>query len=161
VTSDFVDTLAIHRLNPALKGIDGFKIDLSDALRFAFENREPWCIETQRERRLRPREATAYLLSQPTCEHLVPDGLKAFLASLNKPTASEGNSPAKPKRRRRRPKFDPIVEQMRSMDQSELRGAMEKRLEHKFGASRDTVRKARDEVLGLTKSRTTKTTIDS
>jgi hypothetical protein len=153
--SDFVHTLAIHRLQPSLEGVEGYKRDLSHALNFAFENREPWCIEAQVERRLRPREAAAYLLSQPTCEHLVPAGLKAFLGSLGAPVVAEKNSPADCRPRQRRQKLDPIIEQMRLMNPAELKREKEKNLAISFGVSRDTVRKARNEVLGLTKSRST------
>jgi hypothetical protein len=77
----------------------------------------------------------------------VPDGLKAFFSSLNAPIVPQKN-PARSRRRQSRPKFDEIATKMRSMDEVELRDATEKSLAHKFGASRDTVRRARKEVLG-------------
>jgi hypothetical protein len=161
--SNFVHTLAIHRLHPSLVGVEGYKLDLSHALNFAFENGEPWCIETRDERRLRPREAAEYLMSQPKCEHLVPPGLKAFLASRNAALVPQRPNGAPDfKQPRSRPKFSKIVEDMRSMNRAELKSETEKSLAHRFGASRDTVRRARQEVLAeVDQSRSTKATIDS
>jgi hypothetical protein len=168
--SDFIDTLAIHRLNPGLEGCDGFARDLSHALNFAIENGEAWIIRAKDELRLRPRDAAAYLLSQPQCEHLVPESLKIFLESQKSPTAAPAASSMLGSKQRSQPKRNKIKERMREWlreghSPAELRDEKEKGLANLFGGrdgeSRDVYRKARDELLAeVGQSRSTKTTND-
>jgi len=160
--SKFVHRLVIHFLTPSEDG-DYYKRDLEVALHTAAVNGESWFIEVPgKECKLRPRDAAQWLLSMPKREHLVPVGLRAFLED-SQTSATADPAPivaAKSRRKGKRPKSDAIIARMRTMDPDKLTELREKQLAAEFGASRDTCRKARDEVLS-TKSRSTKTTNDS
>jgi len=139
--SSFVHTLAIHFLGPDLPYSDFYEPELRDALDIARENGELWFIDVpDKERRLRPREAAAYLLSQPTKEHLVPSGLKAFLQS-------EVQTAPRQRRRSSPPKTDPMIEKMRKMDRAALKSLTQKEMAARFGAARSTCENARKKVL--------------
>jgi hypothetical protein len=161
----FMRMLLVHHLTPDRIGRDAHERDLQYALDCAHENGEPWCIAAEitntgdlarkyrqmvkagiKERRMRPREAAAYLLSQPRHEHLVPAGLKAFLRS-------QKTAAAAPKKKRHRPKVDPVkilmAEMLRTgeLTHAKLQGMTGERMEDVFDADSETCTTARREVL--------------
>ncbi len=152
--SGFEHRLMIHFLSPSLKDVRGYEQDLEDAKCFAAENGEPWIKEINGRKIVRrPREAAEWLLSQPTREHLIPAGLRAFL-SQEPPTTAQ---PTKPQRLK--PKRLRVEEKMRKCDPVQLDALKQKELPKLFGAGRTLCVEVRKEV--LSSCRSTKKTNDT
>jgi hypothetical protein len=165
----FVHMLAIHFASPSLEGsAPYYDADLREALLSAFKNAEPWFIEILgEERRLRPREAVAYLLSMPRRRHLVPPSLKAFLES-QRLSATTSIPATETRRQSKRTEIKELMKKWLEQGHSpdELEKLKEKTLVVTFGGrdggSREVYRKARNEVVAeVDRSRSTKSTIDS
>jgi hypothetical protein len=96
-TAKFAQLLYSHTLTAWVGPKDTVslvKLDMDDALRFAFETRQPWIIRDGLDALgdlanlyLHPTAAARWLLSLPKRRHLVPPALRAFLVEANKQPA--------------------------------------------------------------------------
>ncbi|MGO9237995.1 MAG: hypothetical protein ACLP4V_29350 [Methylocella sp.] len=141
----FVELLAAHNAPSDRQGRYKYELEMLEALVIAAKAKYQWIIETKNDRLiLDPRAAANYLSSLQKREHLVPGTLKAFLKRSDIETAPVVRHI---KRKRQTPKLDAVVSEMKRCNPKELKTMTEKTMETKYGASRDTCRKARDKVL--------------
>jgi hypothetical protein len=108
-TAKFVQLLYSHTLTPGVGRKDTVslvKLDIDDALRFAFRTRQPWIIRDDElddleNLYLHPIAAARWLLSLPKRRHLLPPTLRAFLEAEQLDKDAEGaNSGIKTPRKR-------------------------------------------------------------
>jgi hypothetical protein len=167
---DFVSLLEDHLLDPARTAdeicgqIMPIRTLIESSLDEALDNGEPWFFRGRKGAlKLHPRAAAAWMMRRTFEQDRVPATLRAFLEGENgrqspepvlKPNAV-GQEPLHRSRQRGR---KPIVLQRvkdemiaaidgGKLERTELKEMLEKTLAERFGASRDTCRKARDAVL--------------
>jgi hypothetical protein len=160
--SSFVHLLKSYFFNPALDGLDQYQLEIDAALRLASDIGEPWFIKVpNKEIMVHPRKAAEWLLSMPKSRHLLPPGLVDFLESSERQPAQEvplkADMPlAPPRARKRGPKtgvLNRVASEMREtlkrqeMTTEQLETMIEKSLQARFKASRESCRKAREIVL--------------
>jgi hypothetical protein len=143
--SSFIHTLATHFFEPTLVEGQTYKVDLNDAIKFlsAADEVPLKNVPGKKEPLVMTRQVVERLLSMPKRAHLVPESLKAFMRSVGEIKGA----PKHEKRQRPAPQLARVIEAMRLCPREDLDRMPEKEMEHRFSASRDTCRKARDIVL--------------